>query len=126
MDILRASADPKSYPLWMLFSVERLKEAGDFRAALPSYLDKEGRKYALLFSTKDLAQRFAEANPVHREELMPIENSARLCHLLRLYRKAGVASVGANLSLQEILKGVRRKELQSIAALLQALEKSGL
>lgn len=121
--LVTASLDRTSYPLWILFSVERLK-VGGFAASLPVHTDLiSGDKFAPVFTDKDLAQRWIDENPLDdARELMPIEDLGRLRYILGLYLQGGVEYVGTDLSTRKLGEGERRGELRTIRAYLGQLK----
>jgi hypothetical protein len=106
----------------MLFSADLLKQTGDFRRAMPSYPASDGTRFAPVFTDKDLARRFVEENPAASAiELMPVEDLARLCCLLRLYQTIGVSHVGTDFSSRRFKEPGWQGQLRAIEAFLREL-----
>jgi len=120
-DVLQsASRDPKAYPLWMLFSVERLKEFGNFGESLPGFTNADGLSFVPVFTDKDIAQRFAKQSG--GLELLPIENLDRLCFILRLYQKKGVPYVGTDFFVAKGKKKAAGGQFRTISVFLAEIE----
>lgn len=123
IDVLKtASKDHTAFPLWMLFNVAILKTSGSFQESLPFHRDEQGNPFASVFSDKDLAERYVEENPLDPCEVMPIEDKARLCYVLRLYQQKGVCYVGADFSSRQFGQEKRFGQTRTIEIFIAECE----
>jgi hypothetical protein len=122
--LVSASMDQSSYPLWILFSVERLRLTGKFLESLPVHTDMfSGEQFAPLFTDKDLAQRWLDEHPLHdARELMPIEDLSRLSYVLQCYLKGGVHNVGTDFVSRQFGRSGSFGQLRTIAVFLKEIE----